>query len=205
MRHPKTVGLAAIAAAAFIAFLVAGTASATVLCKTNVSSGCGSAWDIASGKTLSFSAEGSTSLTGPFGELVATCTGSTMGGPTTSTGSSTATVTVGVSTFHYSVCNHAITVSLTTGTLEYHHIAGTKRARVTSNDSTFTIHGTIFGTCNFLTSNTEIGTLTGTSETGGAPRLDLTGAIPSENCGFSATWEGSYKYMGTENFNVAAS
>jgi hypothetical protein len=107
-------------------------------------------------------------------------------------------------------CSKAITVSntsgvQTTGTLDVHSIAGTDNGTVTNNDTTVTIANTLIGTCHFLTSNTPIGTLTGTQKPGGAPTLDISASIPSETCGFNATWEGSYVYTGTENFNVSAS
>ncbi len=206
MKRLTIIGLAAAITAALMVFIAAGTASATVLCQTDVLSGCGSASDVANGSTLTFSAEGSTTTTDIFGGLVGTCTGSTISGNTANTGSSTQTIAVKITSITFSGCNHPVTVNnATLGSLEIHNIAGTANGTVTGTDTTITIDETSLGTCNFLTSNTDLGTLTGTSSTGGAPTLDIKASIPSENCGFNATWEGSYKYTGVENFNVAAS
>ncbi len=204
MKYLKMLGLAALAAMAVMAVVGAGTASATKLCKQDVTTGCTS--HIASGTTLTFSAEGSTTLTDVFGGVVATCTGSSVSGKTTTTGSSTETVKGSISSLTFTGCNHPVTVNnASLGTLEVHNIAGTPNGTVTSNATTVTIDESPLGTCSFQTSNTDIGTLTGTSTTGGAPTFDIKASIPSENCGFNGTWEGSYKYTGTENFNVSAS
>ena len=48
MKYVKMLGLAAVAAMALMAFLGASSASATVLCKTHITSGCAAAgWDYA--------------------------------------------------------------------------------------------------------------------------------------------------------------
>jgi len=204
MKYLKMIGLAAIAAAALTAFLGAGTASATVLCETNVTSGCGTAWDVNSGTPLTFSAEGSTTLTGPFGEVIATCTGSTVAGNTTSAGGA-GTVTGNITSLSFTGCNRPVEVNTaTTGTLEVHSIAGKDNGTVTSNDTTVSITEIpFFGTCRFLTNNTDIGTLTGSLS---EPTFDIAATIPSETsfCP-SGTWEGSYRYTGTTKFIVGAS
>jgi hypothetical protein len=208
MKHLKMLGLAAIAAMGLMAFLGASAASATVLCKQDVTSGCTS--KIEATKTLTFSAEGSTFLTGPFGEIVSTCTGSTVSGNVTNAGGAAATVVGSITSLSFTGCTKTVTTTntsgvTTTGTLEVHSIAGTDNGTVTSNDTTVTIDNTILGTCHFLTSNTPLGTLTGTQKTGGAATFDIEAKIPSENCGFSGQWHGKYVYTGTENFNVSAS
>lgn len=212
MKHLKMLGLAAIAAMGLMAFLGATTASATVLCKKNQTSACTE--KVAKGKTITFSAEGSTSLTDAFGGLVATCTGSTVSGSITNEGSSTTAVVGSITTLGFTGCNHPVTTKNTSGvetlgTLEVSNIAGSDNGTVKSNDTTVTIDESPLGTCHFLTSNTKIGTLTGKDHPGnatpGTPTFDIEASIPSENCFFNGTWEGSYKYTGTEPFNVAAS
>jgi hypothetical protein len=218
MKYLKMLGLAAVAAMGLMAFLGAGTASATLLCETNVTTGCTSAWDVASGSTLLFTAEGSTTLTDAFGNLVDTCTGSTVEGKSsTGGGSTTETVSGGITKLEFTGCTKTTTVVETHpgtsepfGKLEVHSVAGTKNGTVTSTGSTVIIHNTIFGTCQFQTNSTDLGTLTGKDNTAsGKPTLDIgadtTGRIPSENCGFNGIWEGSYEYTGTTPFNVTAS
>ncbi len=204
MKYLKMIGLAAIAAAALTAFLGAGTASATVLCETNVTSNCGTGWHVKSGTALNFSAEGSTTLTGPFGEVIATCTGSNVSGNTTNTGSGNETVKGNITSLTFSGCNRPVHVNTaTTGTLEVHNIANSDNGTVTSNDTTVSITNVPFlGTCRFLTNNTDIGKLTGSLT---QPTFDIAATIPSHNGCPSGTWEGSYVYTGATPFIVGAS
>jgi hypothetical protein len=197
MKYLKMIGLAAVAAAALTAFLGAGTASATVLCETNVTTNCGNSWEVKSGSALTFSAEGSTVLTGPFGETIATCTGSNVAGNTTSTGSSATTVTGNITSLTFTGCNRPVHVNTaTTGTLEVHNIAGSDNGTVTSNDTTVTITNVPFlGTCQYLTKNTDIGKVTGSLS---AATFDIAASIPSENGCPTGTWEGSYVSTGTK-------
>jgi len=212
MKYLKMLGLAAVAAMALMAIVGAGTASATKLCEQNVETGCTS--HVLKGSTLAFEAEGTTTLTGPFGEVVDKCKKSTVSGPTTTTGSATETVKGEIKTLTFTECDHPVTTVNTSGvavlgTLEVHKIASSKNGTVTSNGTTVTLHETLFGTCHFLTNNTDIGTLRGKDDasntTPGTPTFLISAKIPSENCGFSGTWEGSYKYTGTTPFNVSDS
>jgi hypothetical protein len=208
MKHVKMLGLAAVAAAALMAFLGAASASATVLCENTPAAGTDCSSLVAKGTNLVFTGEGSTTLTGPFGEVIATCTESTVEGPTSNVGSTTETVKGSITKLTFNNCGtRTVTANpATLGTLEVHHIAGSDNGTVTSNDTTVTITNTPFGTCTFLTNNTDIGTMTGTSKTGGAPTFDISATIPHESSNFcpNGTWEGSYKYTGATNFNVAA-
>jgi len=212
MKYLKMLGLAALAVMGLMAIVGAGTASATKLCEQNTEAGCTS--HVLKGWTLAFEHEGTTTLTGPFGEVIDKCTLSLIEGSTTTTGSATETVKVNITTLAFGNCDHPITSQNTSGisalgTLEVHKIASSKNGTVTSNGTTVTIPETIFGTCHFLTSNTDIGTLRGKDDasntTPGTPTLLISAKIPSENCGFSGTWEGSYSYTGTTPFNVSAS
>jgi hypothetical protein len=209
MNHLKMLGLAAVAATGLMAFLGTGTASATVLCETNVSSGCTSAWDVTNGTTLLFTGEGSTTVTGPFGEVIDTCTGGTTEGNTSSTGSSTTTVTRNSTKVEFTGCTKTTTV-VSGGSLEIHNVSGTKNGTVTSSGLTFIVHNTPLGACQFETRSTDMGTLTGKDNTAtGKPTLDQgadnAAMIPSENCHITGIMEGSYEYTGTTPFNVAES
>ncbi|MFL5340815.1 MAG: hypothetical protein ACJ8F7_11760 [Gemmataceae bacterium] len=209
MKYLKMLGLAAIAAAALAAFLGAGTASATVLCENNQTTACQN--DVLAGAKLDFSAEDSTALTGPFGITIATCTASTVEGTITNTGGSAATTIGSITKLTFEGCNRNVTSTTTTGTLEIHQEAGTDSGTVTSNDTTVVIHelsGIGFpDTCNYLTNNTDIGTLTGKVEGGvvKAPTFDISATIPTQTPGCVAgTWEGHYLYTGTTPFIVGA-
>ncbi|MFL5898198.1 MAG: hypothetical protein ACJ76D_06995, partial [Solirubrobacterales bacterium] len=116
MNHLKILALAAIAAAALAAFLGAGTASATVLCENNQTTGCQK--DVLVGAKLDLSAEDSITLTGPFGIVIATCTISTMEAELTSTGGSAATTIGSITKLTFEGCNRNVTSTTTTGTLE---------------------------------------------------------------------------------------
>jgi hypothetical protein len=211
MKYLKMLGLAAFAAMALMA-IGAGTASATKLCEENKETGCAS--HVLNGSTLSFTSEGITTLTNAFGGVVAECKHSLVEGPTTTTGSATETVKGNISKLQFNECNHPVTTKNTEGkealgTLEVHKIAGTKNGTVTSTGTTVTIDESPFGTCHFLTNNTDIGTLRGKDDasntTPGTPTFLIKASIPSENCGFNGTWEGSYKYTGATPFNVSES
>lgn len=84
---------------------------------------------------------------------------------------------------------------------------------VTSTGTTQEVKETLFGTCYFLTNATDIGTLTGkdaATNTSGTATFDIRASIPSENCGFSGSWEGSYVQVNTAAgvltpFNVSES
>jgi len=191
--------------------VAAGAFSNGTLCEETPAAGdCAAESLVAKGTNLVFSAEGSTTLTGPFGEVIATCTKSTAEGAIGNQGSTTAAVSSNISKLTFEECGGR-TVGVNTaktGTLEVHHIAGTDNGTVTSNDTTVIIEGVpIFGACQFLTTNTDIGTLTGKDvASGGVPTFDISATIPHEassKCP-NGTWEGSYEYKGTTNFNVAA-
>jgi hypothetical protein len=212
MKQMKMLGLAAIAAAGLMAFLEAGTASATVLCETTPAAGtdCPEGWAVARGTKVVFSLDpGSSSLTtGPFGEVINTCTEASLEGSGSTAGSTTQTAVETIEKVTISGCVHPNTVNTaTTGTLEVHHIAGSDNGTITSNDYTQSIHGIpLFGTCSYVTSNTDVGTLTGTSVTKGAPTFDIAATLthePGTQCP-NATWEGKFVYTGSTNFNVAA-
>jgi hypothetical protein len=210
MKYLKMFGLAAIAAMGLMAFLGAGSASASVLCETTPVAGthCGTSWHVKAGTVLDFSGVGSTALTGPFGELIATCTESTVKGKTTNTGSTTESVKGTIEALTFTNCGERTVTAnpATLGTLEIHHIAGKDNGTVTSNDTTVTITKTPFGTCTFQTANTDIGELTGRTATGKDPIFHISAIIPHESSNFcpNGTWEGKYEYTGTTTFDVAA-
>ena len=203
MRFLKIFGLAAIAATALLAFIGASTASATVLCEETPAGDCAAGKVVAKGSTLTLSLESGTSLLmkGPFGETIGTCTESTMQGPTSNTGNTAETIKFSLIIFSFGQCNHPITVTAF-GTIEAHHISGTDNGIFTSTGATFIIHATLFGSCQYSTSATSLGTLTG--KTASAPTFDINAKISSENGCPQMSWSGSYISTGATNFNVSA-
>jgi hypothetical protein len=184
MKYVKILGLAAMALAALMA--LAGTASATT-----ITSPKGTTYT----NTIKAEASSTITLTSVFGGFGAiSCKKSTVEGKVESHGAGVTAVGA-ISSLTYTECSNPVTV-VSKGTLELHHIAGNeKEATLTSKNATITVHETLFGTCNFITSSTgtDIGNVTLTPSTGGAAVLDIKAQIPSENgCG-TGTWEGTYK------------
>ena len=155
MKYVKTLGLAAIAAMALMAFLGTAGASATVIeCETQPpKAGC----EI----VLSIKIGGSASLVNTSNEELDTCTSSTVKGVVTNAGSSTTTATGSVEELTWGSCTFS-TKTITAGKLEVHHISGSENGTVTA-DGTFeiTINTVFFGSCIYgVTSGTDIGVLT---------------------------------------------
>jgi hypothetical protein len=215
MKYLKMLGLAAVAAMAVMAFIGAASASATVLCENTPAAGTDCNNPVKINTSIDFSVENGTSaiLTGPFGEIIDTCTGSTAKGPVTDPGSTTTTVKGSLEAaaggaLTFTGCTKTTTV-ITGGTIEVHHITGTDNGTVTSSGATVIIHNTLFGECAYKTSNTDIGTITGRTSTGAQPTFDIKGTIPAEKSNSGVTcpngvWEGSYEYTNTTLFDVAA-
>jgi len=199
MKYLKIFGLAAVAAAALTALLGAGSASATVLC-TGTPSGTHCANKEVEGQQLDLSAvssvlmkTGSTTLT--------TCSASTIKAKITDAGSTTTTVKAAVEEWTYGGCTTTVD-TLAKGTLEFHHLAGTDQATITSSGTEVTKQ--FLGvSCIFKTVNTSIGTITG----GNPTTFDVNGTIPQSGGGFlcpaNGTWSGTYRVTtpaGTTHF-----
>src|SRR5215475_4114846 len=147
MKHAKMLALGAVALGAVMAFIGAGTASATVICSTTVEV-CPTAqkWG-AIPLDFSLVKEGSARLTETGGQPIVSCSESTVKGEITNTGSSTTTVTGPVNELTLKKCSLPVTV-VKTANLEVHWIAGTSNGTVTA-DGTFevTINTVLFGSC----------------------------------------------------------
>ncbi|MGN6274920.1 MAG: hypothetical protein ACTHNP_03195 [Solirubrobacterales bacterium] len=153
----KMLGLAAIAAAALMAFVGASSASATVLCKTAMTEGCAKAgWAYPEHTVVESSSTGSGILT--TGETTLdTCTGSTITGKTENEGSETTTVHGPNQVINWGKCTSETKTTIL-GELEIHWISGTDNGTMTSIGTQVTVK-TIFGTCTYSAS--DIGTLVG--------------------------------------------
>jgi hypothetical protein len=192
MKYLKMLGLAAVAAAALAAFLGAGTASATVICKNNLNTEkCSEPY--LKGTEGTASAEDSIKLLGPFSIIIATCTESTVTGTQANNGGPTESVRSTLTSLTFSKCTHPITVvSPGTGSLQW--ISGTDNGTLTTSGTTVLVHEipNIIGnppTCAYVTSSTKMGTTTG----GNPGTLDLAATITSETAGCpSGTLSGHY-------------
>jgi hypothetical protein len=194
MKYLKLMGLAAVAAAALMAF--AGTASATTL------TGAGGT-TLGTGTAIAAEAEGTVTLDPPFGAIE--CKKSKVEGATTNAGGTGVSVTGNISLLTFTECNATVTV-INKDSLS---IEGTGNnnglLRGTNNEVTVEFIGTH---CIFKTNNTELGTVTGTGTTGATATLDISATIPRTGgrsgafCGTTAAWTGSYKVNTPDTLNI---
>ena len=199
MKYVKMLGLAAVAAMALMAFVGAGSASATVLCKVTATP-CGAANHV-SGTNLTFHST-HVELRSTGGVFQSTCKKSTVSGPSTTGGSaSTVTGTVAKADLTWGECSEPVE-TIEGGSLEVHHIAKTDNGTVTA--SGFKVKVTIGVTCYYSAgAATDLGTVTG----GASPTLHINAVVnevtPSFFCPDDAVWTGSY--VSTTPFYVTAS
>ncbi|HET7455150.1 MAG TPA: hypothetical protein VFJ76_06485 [Solirubrobacterales bacterium] len=145
MKHLKMIGLAAVAAAALMAFLGAGTASATVICKNNLNTNaCSEPYPVGTKGKASLAAGSSALLETTAGEALVTCTGSVIESSLKNAGSATTTVESNVSTMSFTGCTREVKV-IKGGYAILHHIAGTDNGTLTTVETEVTVNG-IFGT-----------------------------------------------------------
>jgi hypothetical protein len=182
MKHLKMLTLAAVAAAAMLTLVGAGSAAATTLEIGGVKQGGSVAIEI------SLKAGTSMILRDTNNASVHTCTGSTMKGATTSpfTG---ATVTAPLTSMTFTGCSHSVVV-VKPGTLHFAWTSGTN-ASVSSSGMEITTISTIFGaSCIFKTgAGTSLGTLTGVAS--GHATLHVNAVLSKGICG-DAVWTGTY-------------
>jgi len=208
MKFLKVLGLAAVAAAALMAFVGAQTASATVLCKvqgTGATTGttCPEGEAYSSGQEIHAVLDPGTKATLKTEFKTIECTESTVKGSTSAEVEETLSGPEGTLTF--GGCNCTVTV-LKAGTVSITWISGTHNATLKSNGSESTVScSTIFGTvhCIYVTENTDLGTLTG----GNPATLDANAEIPrlatSALCSAKALWEAKYEVTTPKPLYVA--
>jgi hypothetical protein len=127
-------------------------------------------------------------LSATGGGLANTCTASTVEGKTEAPFTGT-TVGGKVSALSFSSCTKEGVVVDEAGSLSVEHIAGTTNGTVRSTGAKVTLPS-FWGSLTCVTSNTDIGTLTGVAA--GNATMNINAVL---NCGFfltSAKWEGSY-------------
>jgi hypothetical protein len=197
VKHVKMVGLAVVTAVALAAFLGAGLASATVLCKT-ATSPCTSKYP-AGTKIHAILQEGTSLVkkSDDLSKVVDTCPESTIQWQTSNEGSSTEAVNAALTTWTLGMCSWPNAVEVL-GSVEIRYDSKTgvtsvvgKSTRITENVN-FLLHCIYsFG------SGTSLGTLTkpatATSDTFfhmNATINRLTGS--NEACAASTVWQATY-------------
>ena len=194
MKYLKILGLAAVAAMALMAF-GAGTASATKLCKNNLSTtACSEHYGV--GTVVEGTLTGSAVLETTGGSTLDTCTGSTVSGKTTTTAATGAAVTGNVETLTWTGCTFP-TATTATGSLEISHIASTDNGTLRGKGQEVTINTGLFGACTYGTSATGTGTHLGTVVGGKPAKLTINTIVPltkneSGLCPAEARWTASY-------------
>jgi hypothetical protein len=214
MKYVKMLALAAVAAAALMAFVGASTASATVLCKTKVNAAgfCPKGWVMAQAEELhAISETEKPTLTSTFKTI--TCDESTVKGEVEKKGSAAETVKGPVQTLTFTTNCNCTVVVLKGGTLEVHAKDDKGNGTLTSNGAEVTVQcASIFGNvhCIYVTENDDMGTLTGSTTTGGTATMDITTEVKraktTENgtlCDEEATWHAKYKVTTPDTLDVA--
>lgn len=197
MKHLKIVPLSMAIAIALLAVGGAGTASATVLCKTStLTTGCASGGqDYPASTTV----EGNTNGGGatlesiPDNNILNDCDESTFKAKTSNTGSATETVKGQIESLTYSGCIHT-EKTIKSGTIEFHHVTGG-----TASNGTFTIGG-MEVTTEFLGVSCVYGAGTGVNAgivVGGNPAaIEISAVLPRVSGGFlcpaEARWTTTY-------------
>ena len=205
MKHGKMLGLAAVAAAALMAFVGASTAPATVLCKTApITEGkCAAGWAY-SGEIHAVSTVRPL-ITNSFKTVE--CAEWTVADVVESEGDATHTVTGSISALTVAGCNCTFAV-VQKGTFEVHAIGNTGNGTFTSNGMTMTTScSTIFGTvhCNYVTENDDLGTLTGGATATMTITVETKRELTSGICDEEAVWHAAYKFTSPDSLYVATS
>jgi hypothetical protein len=174
MKYLKMLALATVAAAALMAFVGAGIASATTLTSppgTDLKAGT---------KITAVSETERPTLTGGFKNIG--CNESTIGGEITNAGGAASTVSGPVQTLTFTGNCTCEVVVIEKGSLEIHVIGAGPNGTLTSTGARVTVNcSTIFGPvhCIYKTNATDLGTLTGTGVS--TATMDITAEIPREN------------------------
>ena len=199
MRYLKILGLALGAAGAVVAFAGAGAASATELTCTNPPG-----TKVMCTTTIHATTMTVVTLDLPTGNFQCHSTFHVL---SQSTGGATSTPS-GEDVISFTECPETVSV-LRNGTLEIHTEGSTANHNglVTTSGLEFTIEGFGFH-CIFTTNSTTLGTLTGSSTTGGKATLDISATIPRTGgrsggfCGSSAPMTGTYQIEAPEWLDV---
>lgn len=218
MKYVKVLAIAAVAAGALMAFIGAGTASASVICSTTADPcPAGQAWP--NGTKIKFSLKSGTSasLLDTKGNSLDTCTSASVEGEITNTGSSTETVTGKITGLIWGIAGTPCTFTTTTlktACLEVHQISGTSNGTVTADkctggnaNSEVTINTGAFGSCVYtVAAGKSIGDIT---EGIGTGAVFTANAVAEKTSGIlcpeTAKWEATYVLTTPSNTTLSVS
>jgi hypothetical protein len=211
MRYIKTLGPAAVVAVALMAFVGAGTASATVLCKkpgegTTTGTTCPTGQAYEAKAIFDAKVESMTepvTLKIPFKTM--DCFESTIKGSLTSAGGEKQAVSISAEVLALATCPCTLAV-LSPGTYNIEWNSGTHSGTVTSSGVEITVECERLPKewvhCVYKTENTDLGTLKG----GEPAKLEINASLPRKfplaPCG-EMIWEGNYTVMAPTVLYVA--
>lgn len=193
MKSMKTFGLLVIGAMAAMAFIGAGTASATKLCSVNTSP-CPAGNTYGSGTAIKAQLVPGTTSTMSSGFVNITCTESTISGKTTSSGGAGA-VTGSISSVTWKGCTSALG-SCTTSALntpwpaEVTGSGGNGTMSISGAGGKFTCGGT---TCEYSTSKASVSVSGGNPATIKASNISFSKIGGGFLCSSTASWSGTYE------------
>lgn len=200
MHYLKMLGLAAVAAIVVMAVAGAGSASATVICKTEpVEHVCPAGWDYPAGTEGTASLKAETTMVLESGSTTLdTCRSSRVTGVSLNTGGASETVNSTLTTLSFgseSLPCTKTTDTINPGTGELHWIPGTNNGTLTTKEAEVTIN-TIFGTCVYGTGAAlDMGTVVG-----GTGSLNIDATVPKISGNFACPSNATLtaEYVATE-------
>jgi hypothetical protein len=179
MNHVKLPALVAVAAMALMALLGAGTASATVLCKTATSGSPCPVGESYSGTIKGSLASGTSAVSkDTSGNVIDTCTGGSAEG-SASAGGATSTVTGSTTSLSLTGCSVSTKV-IKQCEGEIHYISGTNSGTVTVKGCEVTTNTVFFGSCVYgLSESTDVGII----EEGGSKEAAIVSQVVNKISG----------------------
>lgn len=192
------LGLVGIAMGCLVAAIGVSSASATELYSGTTTLG--------KGTKIEASLTGSSTLESTDGTLVGTCTGSTISGSTTNTGGPSESVSAELTALTWSGCSFT-THTLAIGNLSFSYTSGAN-GTVSGSEIKWTMPTAV--TCRYGTgSSANLGTVTGTTETGKHATIDINAVINEQEpksafCPDTTRWKATYTVTTPTGFNVGS-
>lgn len=188
MKHVKMLGLAVVVAAAFMAIVGAGTASATELCSG--ATACETMYPV--GTAIVAKSTKTLVLESTTGTVLDECKKGEVKGNTTTTGGASETVKGAITALTWIECSKP-TETTTNGELEIHAITPTGNGTLTGSGSVVKV-STILGVCSY---GTGAGTDLGTLEGGKPAKISISAIVKKISGNFAcpeeARWTAGYE------------
>ena len=197
MKHLKMFGLAVMAAAALMAVVGAGTASATALYNNGTK--------LAENAEISSTLSSTAKLGTTGGETLVTCTSGGVNGTISNAGGSGVDVVGNITSLTWGGCNHT-TNTTANGSLSITYTEG-MNGTVKGSGSKVTV--SILGvSCEYGSNKTELGTATGTTEGEGNATIAINTVVEKVGgsflCPSDATWQAEYEVTSPTPLSVAS-